>query len=284
MNRRTINAVLSKRMKDWISSIEDKDLQVLVERDLIVTGGAIASLLMHEEPKDYDVYFKTEETTLAVTQYYVKQFNEAHPKTNAVVEQTAGRVLIKIKSKGVASEDNSVLENSFEDVYNTDVTKKEGSKYRPVFLTSNAITLSDQIQLVIRFFGEPSEIHTNYDFVHCTNYWTFKDKVVLHPDAVECILNKELVYQGSRYPLCSVIRTRKFINRGFTINAGQYLKMMMQISEMDLSDIEVLEDQLIGVDSAYFNILINAMKSKQAGDASFKITPDYLSNLIDKLF
>ena len=34
-----------------------------------------------------------------------------------------------------------------------------------------------------------------------------------------------------------MIRTRKFLKRGWHINAGQYLKMCFQISELDLSDI-----------------------------------------------
>src|SRR3546814_939057 len=47
--------------------------------------------------------------------------------------------------------------------------------YRPVFMSTNAITLSDKIQIVLRFYGEADAIHENYDFVHCTNYWTSKD-------------------------------------------------------------------------------------------------------------
>ena len=38
-------------------------------------------------------------------------------------------------------------------------------KYRPVFLSQNAITLSDRMQIVIRFHGLPNQIHDNYDFV-----------------------------------------------------------------------------------------------------------------------
>ena len=65
---------------------------------------------------------------------------------------------------------------------------------------------------------------------------------------------------GSKYPLCSIIRTRKFIQRGYTINAGQYLKMAMQLNELDLKDVSVLQDQLIGVDSAYFDMVIRCNK------------------------
>jgi hypothetical protein len=38
----------------------------------------------------------------------------------------------------------------------------------------------------------------------------------------------------------------------------EILKIMFQISELDLTDILILEEQLIGVDIAYFSLLIDA--------------------------
>src|SRR3546814_2858608 len=75
---------------------------------------------------------------------------------------------------------------------------------------------------------------------------------VCSSDLLESLLCKELRYVGSKYPVCSVIRLRKLIRRGWVINAGQILKMMMQVSELDLTNPAVLQDQLTGVDSAYF--------------------------------
>lgn len=136
-------------------------------------------------------------------------------------------------------------------------------KYRPVFLTSNAITLSDGIQLVLRFYGSVEDIHENFDFAHCTNAWDAgTGELTLRQPALEALLTRELRYQGSRYPLCSIFRTRKFIERGWTINAGQYLKMAMQLAAFDLTSISTLEDQLVGVDAAYFVEIIELLQRK----------------------
>lgn len=165
--------------------------------------------------------------------------------------------------------------------------KGEGSKppYRVLFVTSNAITLSDKMQLILRFQGEPEEIHKNYDFVHCTNYWTSWDKkLTLRPEALEAILTKELRYIGSKYPICSLIRVRKFIARGWTINAGQFVKMAYQVSKLDLDDANVLEDQLVGVDSAYFSQVIEQLKKKTDESGGAKLDGTYLMTLIDKIF
>jgi hypothetical protein len=158
-------------------------------------------------------------------------------------------------------------------------------KYVPIFLSDNAITLSDKIQIVIRFFGEPDEVHKNYDFVHCTNYWKSWDgELVLNPLALESILTKNLMYQGSLYPICSVIRTRKFIQRGWYINAGQFLKMSAQISNLDLSDIDVLREQLTGVDALYFSQIIEECQKQISENPGFSITSGYLSEVLDKIF
>lgn len=155
-------------------------------------------------------------------------------------------------------------------------------KYRVLFVTSNAITLSDSMQLIIRFQGDVEEIHSNYDYTHCTSSWTSWDrKLNLRPDALECILSRELRYQGSKYPIASLIRLRKFITRGWTINAGQFVKMAYQVSKLDLSNAAVLEDQLVGVDSAYFTQVI-AQLSKQPDPTHIDGT--YLLTLIDKIF
>ena len=85
---------------------------------------------------------------------------------------------------------------------------------------------------------------------------------------------------------------RKFISRGWTINAGQILKMAFQISELDLQDINVLEDQLVGVDSLYFSAAISQLRKlaeekrvNANGDPiEFSYDSSYLATVIDKIF
>ncbi len=299
MNKKNIKKALNAKFKAWLESIEDEAVKKAVKKNTIITGGAIVSFLLNEEVKDYDIYFKDRETVLMVATYYCGLFNKSQGKgiAEVVTDEETDRVRIVIQSSGVASEDPDLLDRPFADVYEVlsdaddineselDQSKEPEKKFRPIFLSSNAITLSDKVQLVIRFWGEPEEIHKNYDFIHCTNYWTsWNNEVVLHPEALEAIMAKELRYVGSKYPLCSIIRTRKFIGRGWTINAGQYLKMCFQVSQLDLMDINVLEDQLVGVDSSYFMQLIDSMKAKMEEDPEFVISDGYLASIVDKIF
>lgn len=313
MNRKHMNSQLCKVFNNFLDSIENEEVKQSLREGTIITGGALVSLLQGDKPHDYDLHFKDFKTCYKVADYFVEKFNEEHKKKASIKIKTSKeinehstdkwisyenaleeiknngepRIKIFIQSSGVAGE-----EDIEDDDMQTNITPdanidqiEEKPKYVPKYLTSNAISLSGKIQLVIRFYGDPQEIHENYDFVHCTNYWTsWEKKVTLKLEAVEAIINKELIYVGSKYPLCSIIRTRKFINRGWTINAGQYLKMCMQLNELDLKNIQVLEDQLVGVDSTYFNILISALQEKQKSNNDFNVSSSYVASIVDKIF
>ncbi len=64
------------------------------------------------------------------------------------------------------------------------------------------------------------------------------------------------------------------------MNAGQILKMMMQVSELDLTDHAVLQDQLTGVDAAYFVQLVSKIREKDPT----KVDSAYLVEIIDRMF
>ena len=308
MNRKTITKILTRKHNDFLSSIEDKDVRDIIDKNGIITGGSIASMLLNEKISDYDYYFRTKEAVIKVAKYYIDRFTGLNPdniiKPSLLYDdEPNGRVKLVVKSAGITSENGDqgyqYFENYPDEVGQEYVEKVIGDadeisiepiddikpKYRPVFMSSNAITLSNSVQLVIRFYGEPDDIHENYDFIHCCNYWTSWDKkLTLNSDALESLLTKNLYYQGSLYPVCSIIRLRKFIKRGWYVNAGQMLKIMFQISELDLTDIPTLEEQLTGVDAAYFHQVIDYCKEKQEKDKDFKLTTPYLISIVEKIF
>ena len=209
------------------------------------------------------------------------------------------RVRFFIESNGVAGEpekipeqydtyENSLLEG-IEALNELEDAVEEHGKYKPTFITDNAITLNGDIQLVIRFYGEPDKIHENYDFVHCTNYWDSKTKQVhTNIKALEAILARELVYVGSRYPLASIFRMRKFIKRDWNINVGQILKACMQLNDFDLSNPYVLTDQCTGVDVHYLKNLVGdivaEMESRRKNNEPISIDKGYAMTVIEKIF
>jgi len=264
---KTIEKILNNKFNAFVKSITDKDVAKLVKQNTLISGGCIASMLLNEDVNDYDLYFTNRETVFAVTKYFVDKFIKAQGKSythTITIEDTDDRIAIRIASDGKASYTES---------------SKNINKYQPIFLTSNAITLNNKIQLINRFYGDAEEIHKNFDYVHVTNYWLSSTrKVYVNQKALESLLTKELKYIGSLYPLCSIFRLRKFLKRGFYINAGEMLKIMWGVNSLDLHNINVLREQLIGVDVSYFHFLLKDLDKK--GDVSY----DYICELIDKIF
>lgn len=287
---KTIKKRLTKKIDDWLTSIDDDDLVTMLRSNIIVAGGSIASMAMGDRVNDYDIYMRTQEAAIAVAQYYVDK-REYLTSADIQVEvrgienikgEKEERVGIFIPSAGVASEDSGLEDNEEDNVFDKNEDIEEESDYRPVYLSENAITLSGGIQIVIRFYGEPDKIHSNYDFVHAMCYYDYTNNDLNMPvEALRSMMCKTLYYRGSLYPVCSLFRLRKFIKRGWKVSAGEILKIAMQISAIDLTDINVLRDQLTGVDQLYFKYLIDAMEEKGLKGDEFSL---YLTEVIERVF
>lgn len=284
MKPKTIKRILSQKHADFVNSIKDEEVKELVKNNSIITGGAIVSMLLNEPVNDFDYYFTDKETTEKVAKYFVNKYENEVGDLRATVDVEDDRVKIVVGGSGMEGEDTEEEDGTEELVEEGEKEEEEGN-YKPVFFTTNAISLENKVQLVTRFFGNPEEIHNNYDFVHTKCYWSSKNNhLELPKDSLIAILTKELKYEGSKYPLASIFRTKKFIERGWTVNAGQYLKMVMQLDEMDLTNPKVLEEQLTGVDFAYFQMIIRDIKEKTEKDGMKSIDRNYLMTVIDRVF
>jgi len=303
MNSKHIAKALRYKINDWLETVKDPIVASVIKRNAMVTGGAIVSLLTNEKVNDYDVYFKTLDSCIQVAQYYMNEWNMANPtKPQVRFDYTVlDRVSLVIghgRGRGMVAEDGDSGIDDQTEPYLTEQIASENDeeptkpnplidkpKYRPRFFSTNAISLSDGIQIVIRFSGPIESIHENFDFEHTKCVYDYKtNQLTLPAKSLECIINKELVYRGSKYPLTSIIRTRKFIMRGWTISAGQYVKMALELNALNLLNLETFRDQVVGVDSAYFMQAIEAIALKKEKDPNFELTNLYLFEVIDRIF
>lgn len=291
MQLKTIKKVLVKKLEDWLESISDKKLREDIKNNLLVSGGSITSMLLNIPVNDYDIYIKDMDVLINLAKYYVpstqildgrkkEKYLSNHSEHSAYsIEDDDSEMAVRLKT---LKEDQVKL--NIQSIGERKDLKKDSDgnnlKYQVSFLSQNAISLTDDIQIVLRFHGDAEQIHKTFDFIHATNYFTFDEGLVTNKLALESILTKCLKYQGSLYPVTSIIRLKKFIHRGWTINAGEMLKMMFQVSELDLKNPEVLEEQLIGVDVAYFAVLIDILR----GTKQEKLTSHHLNTIIDRVF
>lgn len=274
-----------------------------IYNNVLVSGGCIASMILGEEVNDYDIYFMDRNVAFKVASYYLRdmiargKLEETSKVPSCLIrDNSTGGVDILIKSMGVVGENTkaTISYDYFEGNGTTDdaddiiedflkgykaETKSSKDKYIVQFMTSNAITLRDDIQLIFRFCGNSEEIHKNFDFAHCMNYWTVEEGLVYKQEALVALLERRLYYHGSLFPLAAMFRIRKFLSRGFHISAGEIVKMSYDISKLDLDSPKVLQDQLLGCDYAYFSQVVNILKNRKEG-----VDRTYLFQLLDQAF
>jgi len=305
MKPKTIEKVIKVKMEEWLSSITDSELRKEVRDNLLVSGGSITSMFLNEPVNDYDVYLMNMDLCKRIAQYYISknpdiELFDGREKQLMINDFNSSAYNLDLKDDQKPIDINSAYTISLRNLKPDQIklyfkTKTGGLKanegvdistlnYAPLYYSPNAISLSNNIQIVLRFWGTAEQVHKTFDFIHATNYFTFKDGLVINLKAIEAILTKQLLYQGSLYPVTSIIRAKKFIKRGFNIGAGELLKIMFQISSLDLSNPDVLEEQLIGVDVAYFALLIEALRNKFESEKDFKLSHEYFNALVDKIF
>lgn len=279
-------------MEEWLSTITDEKLRTSVKNNLLVSGGCITSLLLNEEVNDYDIYIQKKDILKLLVEYYTKPYTDIEilngtDKDDLVSKlgMRTGIYAISVRNLQVNqiklfidNHDGGMAVNSY--IKDIKIGEDLNKVYAPVFFSPNAISLSNNIQIVLRFHGDAETIHKNFDFIHATNYFTFGEGLVTNKSALESILTKQLKYMGSLYPLTSILRMKKFVKRNWNINAGEVLKIMFQISELNLKDPDILEEQLIGIDVAYFAMLIRLLRNI----SEEKRTPHLYNTLIDKVF
>lgn len=265
MSEKAIKSKLKGVLSKLTKSIDDEEIKRLVTSDSIVSGGCIASMLLGEDVNDYDIYFNNSETAYKVAQYYVgRDIKEGRV-------EVLRTVITNIKGEGesrVFCKTSSGISRAM-----------HATPFSVRCITSNAITLSDDVQLIIRFSGVPEEIHKNFDFIHCTNYYTSGDeKLVLNVPAMQSLMSRRLYYHGSLYPIATIMRMRKFIDRGWTISAGQIAKVAIQLMGVPLTR-ELLVEQLMGVDLMFMGPFLRTII-----DGEGDIDKEYLATLLDEAF
>lgn len=270
MNKKQVANTLKEMLGRWLDAIDDRVLRANVERELVVAGGAITSLLQGDTPNDLDIYIQNPKVLKDLAEYYTKQLG-----LDIIFITSENRVvpLVNVGHKSV------VPERALSQIKAAIKKKDDTSKaYRIAFLTTNAITLTGGIQIILRYTGKPADIIKSFDFVHVTNYFTFNDGVVLNEEALESIITKNLKYQGSDYPVASLFRIRKFLYRGFRVSAGELFKISYDISKLNLDDPDIMTDQVIGVDVIYFNEAISKLAEKKTFDRS------YIYEVVNQIF
>jgi len=120
----------------------------------------------------------------------------------------------------------SEVKHYFEDKH----TREKEKKFHVKLITDNAINISDKIQIITKFVGGPREVTDNFDWQHIKSWYDCEEeKLHLIPEVYQLIVEKELVYTGSQYPLSSLLRLKKYLKKGWNVSTKTIVHIVLDI-------------------------------------------------------
>lgn len=192
--------------KENLINLLPKQFQDRFRENSFIGGGAIYSLFNNEEPKDID-FFITDQSLVNEIRVYFFLYITARD-VNAVEKR------IKI------------------------------SNYRNnrLVLTDNAISIG-KFQIITKWVGEPEEVVNEFDFAH-NMFYVYKGEIDTFSQW-DFLEDNTLRYNEKRArDICgTIIRTKKFVERGFKLTNKEMAKMLLKLNEVGFNEreVEILE-------------------------------------------
>lgn len=155
----------------------------------------------------------------------------------------------------------------FQKMFNILSNKKD---IRLVYTTDCAETFKSEniiVQLIKieKLMGEPEDIINKFDYSVCMGAYDFKfDSFTLNKNFLKDLAARRLIFNiNSNYPLASLYRMKKYINKGYNISGGEIIKLGLSINNLRLETYSDLKEQLQGVDTLILKELTDVLMSDE---------------------
>jgi len=126
-----------------------------------------------------------------------------------------------------------------------------------------------RVQLIKKLYGEPYKVISGFDFTICmAAYLPAINRIIIGDDFLYHLSGKELHYNIGNYPLASLWRARKYIEKGFKFPATELIKLALKMNEISIKSYRDLKEQLEGIDTLFLRELTDALLKK--GDKKFE--------------
>lgn len=211
VDKEKLNKVKEKlvEVKQELVELLPEKFRERFEQSAYIGGGAIYSLYNNQEPKDYDFFLDDPEFADELSAvFFVLIADFLH-----VME---------------GFKDNRIYIGYYKD--------------KRAVVTTNGISIG-KFQIITRWSGTPEEVINEFDFKHNMFYY--------HKNNIETfsqwdfLEDNKLRYNEKRArDICgTIIRVKKFVERGFTITNKEMAKMLSKLNEVGFNEreVEILE-------------------------------------------
>lgn len=123
-------------------------------------------------------------------------------------------------------------------------------------------------QAIKVYHGTPYDIIEKFDFTICQGAYDFlANDFYLGENFLKHLAQKRLVYTGlSEFPIASLYRLKKYIQRGFACSGIEIIKLALQIQRLEISNYGQLRRQLMGIDTLFLKELMDQLDAEKKYD------------------
>ena len=218
-----------------------------------LAGGAIISAIDDQKANDLDIFIEDE----GIAKILANRLLNIEPirRNKFTIEFNKDELndkLIRGNISGDIAACNSELSNS---------------SYLLRYVSKNAFSFKNGIQLIFRFIGEPEEVFTTFDYEHCKVAYKLSavDSGVIQflGQSSEAIATRSLIYTGRSRFVCSALsRMIKFSSRGWKLSPQVLLNLLASCLKIDWSSLKAVEEELLGF---------------------YSLTPEHVQSVLDEL-
>jgi hypothetical protein len=203
-----LKSKLSMKHKEFINLIESDEIKDIINKNCYIAGGSLSSIIRDEKPKDIDYFVSNKEALDAIQEYFKKRY-----EISQMYQRENHRPI--------------TLLNGYDDV--------------PMFYTDRAISLCEDFQIILKDYGDPEEVCSRFDYVHCMGYYfPSNNELNVTLDTKISAERKILIYNiTSTTPITSAYRMAKLIESGWKIQKHEQSKLLININKYQFNDGEM---------------------------------------------
>lgn len=157
-----------------------------------------------------------------------------------------------------------------------------------LFDTNNSITykIFGNIVQLVKLYKELTitDKLSKFDFTVCqaaydfeTDYFYYSDNFLVHN------AQRQLIYtKSTEFPISTMIRVKKYLNKGYSISNTEYLKILLDVQSIKFETFSDFRNHIIGIDATYLIPLINLFDTEIYHGSDLNSLP-YDKNMAIKL-
>ena len=143
----------------------------------------------------------------------------------------------------------------------------------------------------VGYFADPMTVFDHYDYTICMGGYAFhQDQFFFHGDFLKHLAQRRLVFNSKTdFPMSSLLRSHKYMSRGYFISGVETLKLAMTIQAQKITTFKELRRQMMGIDTAFLKAMTDEWLKPEWAEKEYnlelglQLIDDYLNALGDEI-